>query len=80
MKTVNGKRTLFKESQALATLPLKSALTDLLTFLKESATASASNTSKPVCTVLAGHNAFSFDIPILLRNCNPPLRISREFK
>ena len=68
VKTVNEKRTLFKEGQPLETLTLQRALTEFLTFLKESETAAASNTTKPVCTVLAGHNAFSFDIPILLRN------------
>ena len=43
------------------TLPLQNALI-------ERATTAASNTSKPIFTVLAGHNAFSFDIPILLKN------------
>ena len=44
-----------------STLPLQNALI-------ESATTAALNTSKPIFTVLAGHNAFSFDIPILLQN------------
>lgn len=44
-----------------STLPLQNALI-------ESANTAALNTSKPIFTVLAGHNAFSFDIPILLQN------------
>ena len=68
VKTVNGKRTLLKEGKPLITSTLQKVLTEFLTFLKESTTAAASNTTKPICTVLAGHNAFTFDIPILLRN------------
>ena len=62
-KQTRGKNFKWKmySIQRGSTLPLQNALI-------ESATTAALNTSKPIFTVLAGHNAFSFDIPILLQN------------
>ncbi|XP_078372624.1 uncharacterized protein LOC144656263 [Oculina patagonica] len=68
VKTVNGTRRLLKENQPVVTSPLAEVLKQFVMFLKESTNAASSQTTKPVCTVLAGHNAAMFDIPVLLRN------------
>ena len=70
IKTVNGIRTLCKDNHGdpVTGLPLEEALTQFLHFLKASTTEASKRTTKRVCTVLAGHNAATFDIPILLRN------------
>ena len=68
VKYVNGIRTLFKENQPVTVSTLSEALTQFVNFLKSSTTSASSHITKPVCTVLAGHNAATFDIPILLRN------------
>ena len=68
IKTVNGIRTLCKDYHPAAILPLEEALTQFLNFLKASTTEASKRTTKNVCTVLAGHNAATFDVPILLRN------------
>ena len=52
----------------MTVLPLEEALAQFLNFLKASTTEASKRTTKKVCTLLAGHNAFTFDVPILLRN------------
>ena len=68
IKTVNGIRTLCKDNHPVTVLPLEEALAQFLNFLKASTTKASKRTTKKVCTVLAGHNAATFDVPILLRN------------
>lgn len=68
IKTVNGIRTLCKDNHPVTVLPLEEALTQFLNFLKASTTEASNRTTKKVYTVLAGHNAATFDVPILLRN------------
>ena len=68
IKTVNGIRTLCKDNHPVTVLTLEEALTQFLNFLKVSTTTASKRTTKKVCTVLAGHNAATFDVPILLRN------------
>ena len=52
----------------MTVLPLEEALAQFLNFLKASTTEASKRITKKVCTLLAGHNAFTFDVPILLRN------------
>ncbi|XP_020621317.1 uncharacterized protein LOC110058995 [Orbicella faveolata] len=68
IKTVNGIRTLCKDNHPVTVFPLEEALTQFLHFLKASTTEASKRTTKKVCTVLAGHNAATFVVPILLRN------------
>ena len=68
IKTVNGIHTLCEDNHPVTVLPLEEALTQSLNFLKASTTEASKCTTKKVCTVLAGHNAATFDVPILFRN------------
>ena len=65
---MNGIRTLCKDNDPVTILPLEEALAQFLNFLKASTTEASKRTTKKVCIVLAGHNAATFDVPILLRN------------
>lgn len=68
VKTVNGIRRLFKDNRPVEAFELSQVLRQFLTFLRASIDSASSRSTKPVCTILAGHNAETFDIPILLRN------------
>ena len=68
VKTVNGTRRLLKENQPVVTSPLAEVLRQFVSFLKASTNTASSQSTKPICTVLAGHNAATFDIPVLFRN------------
>ena len=57
-----------KDNHPVTVSPLEKALTQFLNFLKASTTEASKRTTKNVCTVLAGHNAATFDFPILRRN------------
>ncbi|XP_022809241.1 uncharacterized protein LOC111346201, partial [Stylophora pistillata] len=68
VKTVNGIRRLFKDNRLVEAFELSQVLRQFLTFLRASIDSASTRSTKPVCTILAGHNAATFDIPILLRN------------
>ena len=68
VKTVNGIRRLFKDNRPVEACELSQVLRQFLTFLRASVDSASTRSTKPVCTILAGHNAATFDIPILLRN------------
>ena len=68
VKTVNGIRRLFKDDRPVEALELSQVLRQFLTFLRASINSASSRSRKPICTILAGHNTATFDIPILLRN------------
>ena len=66
---VNDKRKLYKENKEVSTLPLKEAISQFLAFVSKSVGRAKSHTNKNVSTVLLGHNSLTFDVPVLLRNC-----------
>jgi hypothetical protein len=71
VKTLNGKRTLFKEITALKTLTCDDALSRFIVYLKTSIDNLRRETTKYICTVLIGHNSNKFDTSIFLRHsCN----------
>ena len=61
---------MFKENRPVGKVSLHETITQFTKYLERTINkASTSSTeNKPVCTVLVGHNAVTFDIPILLRN------------
>ena len=68
VKTLNGKRTLFKETTTLKTLTCADALSRFIVYLKTSIDNLRRETTKYICTVLIGHNSKKFDTPIFLRH------------
>ena len=60
VKSINGKRQLYKENQPVETVSLGEALKEFLAFL-------AGSHQKESCTFLIGNNSSTFDTPILLR-------------
>ena len=68
IKSVDGKRTLFKNNEALNTLTCQEATSRFVNYVNSSIQSSKARANKDICTVLIGHNARQFDIPILLRN------------
>jgi DNA polymerase III epsilon subunit-like protein len=68
VRTVNGQRTLFKKAEQLATLTSSEAISRFSLFLESSIDYCKTLTDKDVCTILVGHNAKRFDIPVILRN------------
>ena len=68
VRTVNGQRTLFKEAQQLETVTSSEALSRFSLFLESSVDHCKTLTDKDVCTLLIGHNAKRFDVPVILRN------------
>ena len=66
---VNDERKLYKENKEVSTLPLKEAISQFLPFVSKSVERAKSHTNKNVSTVLLGHNSLTFDVPVLLRNC-----------
>ena len=70
IQTINGQRALFKESNPVQMLTCNDTLTLFVSFIKKSVQEVEKSTSKNVCSVLVGHNAKRFDVPVLLRNSN----------
>ena len=68
IKSVNGKRTLFKKNEALTTLTCHEATSQFVKYVNSCMRSCKASTNKDVCTALIGHNARRFDVPILLRN------------
>ena len=66
--TVNGERQLFKDNQVEQAIPFDNAILQFKSYLSQSVNIAKNTTTKQVRTVLIGHNASSFDTPILLRN------------
>ena len=66
---VNDERKLYKENKEVSILPLKEAISQFLAFVSKSVGRAKSHTNKNVSSVLLGHNSFTFDVPVLLRNC-----------
>ena len=64
----NGERKLHKHNKEVSTLSLKKAMSQFLTFVSQSVDRAKSQTNKTVSMVLLGHNASTFDTPVLLRN------------
>jgi DNA polymerase III epsilon subunit-like protein len=69
VKSVEGKRTLFKDDVPLQTLTCQEATSQFVNYIRSCIDfCKARTTNNYICTVLIGHNARRFDIPILLRN------------
>jgi hypothetical protein len=68
VKSVDGKRTLFKDVVALKTRTCQDTTSRFVNYIHSCIESSKARTNKGVCTVVIGHNARRFDIPILLRN------------
>ena len=66
VRTINGKRILYKENQPVGTPSLEQALQKFLTFLGNVQYADKSES----LTIMIGHNSSVFDTPILLRKSN----------
>ena len=64
---VKGERKLFKNNEMVQTLPFAEAISHFQTYVSQSIDRAKTTTSKPVHTVLIGHNVSTFDTPILLR-------------
>ena len=64
VKTVNGNRTLFKDDVALETLTSQEAISRFVSYIQHCIDCCKARTRSDVCTVLIGHNAKRFDIPI----------------
>ena len=68
VKTVNGIRRQFKDNRPVEAFELSQVLRQFLTFLRASIDSASSRSTKPVCTILTGHKAATFDISKLLLN------------
>ncbi|XP_068700225.1 uncharacterized protein [Montipora foliosa] len=66
--TINGERKMYKDDKVVRAIPFDSAIAQFKSYLSQSITIAKNSTNKQVRTVLIGHNAFTFDTPILLRN------------
>ena len=65
---VNRERQLFKNNKVVQAIPFDNAILQFKGYLLQSINMAKNTTTKQVCTVLIGHNASSFNTPILLRN------------
>ena len=65
---MNGQRALFKEAEQLATPTSSEVINRFSLFLESSVEYCKTLTDKDVCTLLIGHNAKRFDIPVIPRN------------
>ena len=65
---MNGQRTLFKEAGQLSTLTSPEAISRFSLFPESSVEYCKKLTDKDVYTLLMGHNAKRFDIPVIPRN------------
>ena len=57
-----------KNGKLVPSIPLSEAITKLQCYISQSIDQARATTSKPIVTVLIGHNIATFDTPILLRN------------
>lgn len=65
---INGERKMYKDDKVVRAIPFASAIAQFKSYLSQSISIATNSTNKQVRTVLIGHNAFTFDTPILLRN------------
>ena len=65
---INGERKLQKKNKELSTLPLKEAVTVSNHCFTVCGQGQVPNYKLNVSTILLGHNASTFDTPVLLRN------------
>ena len=73
IKTVDGKRVLFKQSNPVLALTCDEVLSRFINYLENSVRECqklTAVTARKVCTVLVGHNAKRFDVPVILHNSN----------
>ncbi|CAB4000413.1 exonuclease R569 [Paramuricea clavata] len=70
IKTVDGKRVLSKQSNPVLALTCDEVLSRFIHYLKNSIRECQKLTAHKVCTVLVGHNAKRFDVPVILHNSN----------
>ena len=70
IKTVDGKRLLFKQSNPVLALTCDEVLSRFINYLENSVRECQKLTAHKVCTVLVGHNAKRFDVPVILHNSN----------
>ena len=68
VRSMNGQRVLFKEAEQLTTLTLPEAMSRFTLYLEATIGHCRTTTDKNICTLLIGHNAKRFDIPVILRN------------
>ena len=65
---INGERKLYKDDKVVRAIPFDTAIAQFKSYLSQSINIAKNTTNKQVRTVLIGHNASTFDTPILLRN------------
>ena len=65
---INEERKMYKDDKVVRAIPFDSAIAQLKSYLSQSISIATNSTNKQVRTVLIGHNAFTYDTPILLRN------------
>ena len=65
---INGERKLYKDDKVVRAIPFDTAIAQFKRYLSQSINIAKNTTNKQVRTVLIGHNATTFDTPILLRN------------
>ena len=65
---INGERKLYKDDKVVRAIPFDTAIAQFKSYLSQSISIAKNTTNEQVRTVLIGHNAFTFDTPILLRN------------
>ena len=65
---ISGERRLYKNNKEVNALPLMEVKAQFFGFVAQSIERARTNTNKTVITVIIGHNASRFDMPILLRN------------
>ena len=65
---VNGERKLYKDDKVVTAIPFDNAISQFKSYLSQSINIAKNSTNKQVRTILIGHNASTFDTPILLRN------------
>ena len=65
---INGERRLYKNNKEVNALPLMEVKAQFFGFVAQSIERARANTNKTIITVIIGHNASTFDTPILLRN------------
>jgi DNA polymerase III epsilon subunit-like protein len=70
IKTVDGKRVLFKQSNPVLALTCDEVLSRFIHYLENSVRKCQKLTAHKVCTVLVEHNAKRFDVPVILHNSN----------
>lgn len=68
IRCVNGERKLFKDHNVLPALAVNEAIVEFQKYVSRSIERAKTITKKHVQTILIGHNASTFDAPILLRN------------